>query len=638
MNNKVKELEDILGVKLEPYEYEKREKNSYQIYKQFNQDKDIHKLYLNNLHIESFNNVNNIFGLTIKDATISSLSELLKIKNLYRLTLENVSFENSDNEIILNETLLNITIRNTTFNAVSLINCIALKFAFFTNCKIDHSYAISELPKIYQLEFNNCSLEKLEHYTKHSNYSKNHQWLRISNMTFENINSFICFQETKNITLINCNIKYISDLYLFEKLDSFHIDSNTNTEYTAKTTHKHQKIYCKILQSEQVINLKNIFPIIHYIDKLHFENLKVDKLDFIENFINVKYLSFDKSDVYLDSFLDISSNIETLNLQDSTFKKTKYLTKFTKLINIETNSETGINSLKELLPLKDQLKTFISFDDEFKDIDIINQFQQLDLLKVNGAESSSLNQILSMENLKSLYLYIDFEEKEEITTINLKELKNIERLNLCNHNVNYEGFKHLKELKSLRVKYDFQKISPLPTLEKLERLQIDGEEKITLSSKEFPNLKELSIQGDNIIKIELTNLEILECPYVKHFNSFGKMLNLKKLYIQDTDKLSEILTNTPNLTHLRIDELKQTNFSILKSLQKLEYLDFSNEYLSLNENIIDITALNYLLNLKEVNLFGFKKLENQLNNPEIAVYRGIGQIHFHIYEEDDLWI
>lgn len=633
--NKIKKLEKLLGIKLQPYEYGEREKNSYKINKQFNK---IHELYLNEVHLENFDNIIDISGLTIKDSTVNSLSELLKLKKLYRLTLENVIFEDFGNKTILNETLLNITIKNVNFNAVNLINCIGIKFASFSNCKIDNSYALSKLPNLYQLDFNNCKLEKLESNSKNTSNSRNLQWLDISNMTFENIQSFLCFQKTKSIRLTNCNVKSISDLYLFKELESFHIDSNTNIEYTDKTTYRHSSIYCEILQSEQVINFKNIFPIIHYIDKLHLENLKVDRLELIENFINVKHLSFEKSDVYLDSFLDLSSNIETLRLQDSTLKKTKYLDKFTKLKTIETNSgEGGIDSLKELLPLKNQLKTLISFDDELKDLGIINNFQQLELLQINGAESKALGQILSLEQLKHLYLYVDFDDDEEIT-INLKNLKSIDRLNFSNYNVTYKGFEHLKELKALRVAYDFQKINPFPKMEKLERLQFKGEGEITISSKEFPNLRELKIEGDAIIALDVPSLEILECPYIKDFSEVTEMPNLKKLCIKETDKLSDVLHKVPNLTHLQIKDFKRTNLDVFTVLRKLEYFDFSNEYLDSNENIIDIKALNSFPNLKEANISGLEKLESQLNNPEIAVYFRMPYIHFHIYKEDDLWI
>ena len=178
-------------------------------------------------------------------------------------------------------------------------------------------------------------------------------------------------------------------------------------------------------------------------------------------------------------------------------------------------------------------------------------------------------------------------------------------------------------------------------MEKLERLNFSGEGEISLSLEEFPNLKELKIEGDIIIKLDLPTLEVLECPYIERISDFGKMPNLKKLHITNTEKLSDILNNTPNLTHLQIENLNQTSFKILKSLKKLEFLNFSNEYLELGyiiSDITDIKVLNCLPYLKEVNLFGFEKLEEQLNNPEVAVYYGMTQIHFHIYDEDDLWI
>lgn len=630
MSEIIKKIERILSVKLAPHQYGKRVENAYHLH-----NGKLHELYLNNLEIETFEDVKKVYGLTIKNATISSLSELLRL-NIYRLTLENVVFKNSNESIIANDTLQHVRFKNTYFNAQHLRNCADLKFAFFYDCKIENLYETSRFPKLYQLSLDNITWDTLEK----SNLppTQNDPSLTISNMQFDDIAIFSPFANITSLTVINCHIKSISNLYCFKKLENFEIDSDSIIENTEFTTHKHQAISCEITQGTQPIDLQYLFPIANHINKLSFCNLKEKQLYHIEKFNMVNTLVFDKSDAYLDAFLPIASQIKTIFIQDSSFKETKHLEQFINLTTIETNAmdDLGVKNLKELLPIKNQLKTFVSFDDECENFEFINEFSALEYLKIVSVSLSVATQILKLKSLKHLYLHVNIDEEEENQEkplLNINNLTNLERLNISYRDINVIGYEDLKQLKSLRIENGVDEINSFPRMEHLERLNFEGQGKINISSERFPNLKELKIEGTDInLTLNLPKLEILEIPYINHIDALGEMPNLKRLYLPKTNTFSNIFKNTPNITHLHFEEFERDDLEFLQPLKKLKYLNL------LNGTVSNISALNALPNLKEVNLSGLDHLESQLENPEKAVYLWINRRHFHVYDEDNLWI
>ncbi|MCH2229182.1 MAG: hypothetical protein MK105_02465 [Crocinitomicaceae bacterium] len=630
MNQKIKKIERLLKVKLAPHQYGKREENAYSLH----QDK-VNELYLNNLDIDTFADIKEIYGLTIKNATVSSLSTLLQV-NIYRLTLENVVFKNTEDSIITNDTLRNITYTNTNFNAKHLSNCTDLKFVFFHDCKIENLYEICSLPKLYQLHFDNVTLAKLEK----SKFppAPRHWSLDISNMQFNDIEMWLPFANIKYLRLHNCHIKSISNLYCFKKLEAFDIDSDCVIENTELTNHKHQHIRCEITQGKQPINLQHLFPIANYINQISFCDFKEKQLQHIEKFKYLNTLVFDKSTMHLDAFLPIASQIKTINIQDSYFKPTQNLKQFTCLSTFETNAmdDLGLTSLKELLPIKHQLKTFISFD-ECEDLESISEFSKLEFLQINGIELCAATQILKLSSLKHLYFYVNLNEEEENKhqerpILSLENLTNLERLNVTDSDVDHTGFEHLKQLKALRIDCGVDELNSFPKMERLERLNIEGEGNIIISLERFPNLKELKVGGTNVtLTINLPLLEILEILYVTEVTYLSKMPQLKKLRLPQTTDVAAIFKLTHNLRYLHFEDFEQENLEFLKPLQQLEYLN-------LDGKVADISTLNSLNNLKEVNLSGLEHLESQLENAEHAVYYPGFRLRFHVYEEDDLWI
>jgi len=626
----IKKIERLLNVELAPYKYDEREENAYRSY----QGK-LTELYLNNLDIDTFADIKQIYGLTIKNATVSSLSVLLQV-NVYRLTLENVVFKNTNDSIITNDTLQNITFTNIYFNAKNLRNCTDLKFAFFHDCKIENLYEISCLPKLYQLHFDNITLGKLEK-PKLSSASR-HRILDISNMQFNDIAMWLPFANIKYLMVHNCHIQSMSNLYCFEKLESFELDSDSIIENTEFTNHKHQSIKCEVKQGTRSIDLQQLFPIVNYVNELSFCNFKEKEIHHIEKFKSVTALVFEKSEVYLDAFIQIASQINTVSIQDSSFKSTKHLKQFTNLTTVDTNSDDlGIKSLKELIPLKDQLKKFVSWDSECEDLECINEFSRLEYLQISGVSLSVAAQILKMKSLKHLYLYVGIKEEEdknkENPVFSLQHLTNLERLNVSFADVSYTGFEHLKKLKGLKIEYGGNEINSFPKMDSLERLNIQGEGKINISLEKFPNLKELKVEGQDInLILNHPQLEILEIPYINKVAFLVEVPNLKRLHLPKTDAFSDVFKRTPNLIYLDFLEFEKDNLDFLKPLQQLEYVNL------MNGTVSNISALNALPNLKEANLYGLQHLEKQLEQPEVAVYLWINRTPFYVYEEDDLWI
>lgn len=295
----------------------------------------------------------------------------------------------------------------------------------------------------------------------------------------------------------------------------------------------------------------------------------------------------------------------------------------------------------------------------------LTKFRALEQLSVTITSVKTANDILCLENLNmlSIWIKLDPETQPENTYIlNVSALQNLHNLSLScisnsENNGNkfiIEGIGHLKNLKELCLECDCQleieELSELTQLSKLTLYEVDiqsipkVESLKTLSSShryldefncagKFPNLENLKIEGFPSINIgQLNKLKILVMGArdfdLENATCFDHVPNLEQLSLTWCDifvvkkigqlKNLKFLDLSENLELVNIDELET-----LKALEKLNLYD---------NKISDIRVLNKLPNLKQVGLagnnIGRQEVAEQLDKPEIAYFMGRPHVPF----------
>lgn len=629
----IQKIEEILGVKLE--------KNTYSL-----RNEHIERLQLDDLVIDDFSKLfpylEELRSLKINNSTIPNFSQLLHF-DCYNLRLDNVKFQNNNCDT-KGKLPGHLIFSNMKFDAACLkcftkSNVTVFRTVEFRNCHIENIQYINEIDSIYWLTFNKITFT--HKYKKTSKKTTRH--LSIHNSNFEDI-TFLPFKDSlENIEFDHCQIGSIAGLTKFPKLKEITIDSDTIIEdKSVQENPSDKKIIGVLNQSKSPLNLRMITSFKQFISELKFNNYKGKKIDFIEEFENIKHLSFYKSKVYVDAFLPIAKQIETIYFSNSTIKKHKYFRCFENLTQLETASygenSRGLKTLKKLLPLKRQLKVLDIYErQKLKASHLIKEFEVLESLKIDcKTPIKTVKNILTLKNLKKLSLRV---ESKKIT-LNLKDLKQLEFL-ILETKIKFTGFEHLKKLKSLKIGENYSSklildINSLPRMESLKRLNLDRYDYEIKGLEQFPNLEYLKIRSPKIRLGRFENLKVLdlENSSIKDFSTFKKLPTLEKLDLSSI--CSEInldgIHKFPNLKYLSFLESNLIDISLLEPLKKLEYLDlFSTE-------VEDIRVLNTLPNLKGVNTSSWSYLEEQLDKPEIAVYYGFLPIYFKIWEEDEFGI
>ena len=634
IDEKTKRLEGILGIK--PGE-----------------DYTISDISLKNLTIDDFPillpYLNNIRTLRLSNSVISNVSELMKLNRCIYFQLDNVTFQNNDCTII-KDFPYEIRFSNMNFDA----NCMnglqtsgprkGHKHLFIKNCHIDNIQELSNIEGLYSLH-----LDKIT-FTYHPKKIKEKSiWMiHISDSQFEDI-SFIPFK--KSVTYIefkNCQIGSFDGISEFKKLEKIKIDTDSSVERLQEIKNRiNKQIKCHFVQTEKPFGLKKILGLKNYINHLHFTNLKEKTIDNLGKFKKVKVLSFDKSKFYVDAFLHIAKQIESVEMRDSAIKKHNYLENFLNLTNFESicfsRDGKSIRNFSKLLPLKNQLKELDFYEDDEMHKKPANysieQFTALESLKI-GYEISSqtAESILKLEKLKKLNIDVTKTKK----VFDLGNLKRLEFL-IFNSRVQFTGFENLKRLKSLQIVNDRKfDVKTLPEMKSLKRLNFSAYDSSIKDLERFPNLEFLKLQGVKKLQLKaLKKLKVLdlENSRIKDFSSFETLPSVEKLNLSNIQGNINLegISKFPNLKWLTFLESEELDdISGLESLKKLERLDLYKT------KVTDIRVLNTLPNLKEVNLLVDNakelNLESQLNHREIVIYCGLPSVNLWIWERDEFGI
>jgi Leucine-rich repeat (LRR) protein/gamma-glutamylcyclotransferase (GGCT)/AIG2-like uncharacterized protein YtfP len=264
------------------------------------------------------------------------------------------------------------------------------------------------------------------------------------------------------------------------------------------------------------------------------------------------------------------------------------------LRNLEDLSISGNFSKipKELSKLQNLKK--LNLNSNVKDVSILQQLPNLESLEISLNQQKA-NQKISIKNLINL------------KTILIQYFKSVEILNLPN-------------LKKLSSKLEEVKISNLPSLEEIEvrDFKIPAEFKRQLKNiyfetfngeidlSEFPNLKELSLDGGSFSIIGKTELKSLSIQHTRSITELlPKLESLEELYLRGirlNSKPNKIFKNFPISKKLKKVSLCNNGCSKefpkwIRELSELEYLSL-DDYCS--TEIPD--WIDELQNLKEISI------------------------------------
>lgn len=645
--NAIQQIEEILGIKLEKKRYGKsydpNQKNTYSLRREH-----IESLRLDNVVIDDFAtllpHLEKLSHLKINDSTIQNFSELLSLRYA-DLRLNKVIFKNNDCDITgaLPRHLIfsNMQLDAVCLRGITKNNVEGFRQTEFKNCHIDNIQEIDNLDQISLLIFDNITFT---HQPKEAS-KKATRRLMIHNTNFADV-AFLPFSDSiENIEFENCQIGSIAGLTRFPKLDEIRIDSDTTIEDKSSPENPFQnEITCIITQGKRPLDLREIISLKDAIYTLHLHNYEERSIDFIGEFKNVKHLSFYESKAYIDAFLPIAKQIETISFTQSIIKKYNYFGYFKNLVSLESTNydedNRGLSTFKKIRPLKRQLKVLEIYDHQkIHASHLIKEFTALESLKIAyEVPVQTAEYILTLQNLKKLSLSI--EEKDY--TLSLEKLKKLEFLILEADN-DFVGFEHLTQLKSLKIGDSISTpvidVNALPRMESLQRLNLVSYDYEIKGLAQFPNLEALRLKGAPKVqlgKLEKLKVLSLENSSIEGFSTFEELPSLEKLDLSSIyNKLNlEGFHKFRNLQYLTFLESEVDDISHLEPLKKLEYLDLYCTAVS------DVQVLNTLPNLKEVNLavLGSKNLEKQLEKPEIAIYCGLPAICIWIWEEDEFGV
>ncbi|CAL6093126.1 Conserved_hypothetical protein [Hexamita inflata] len=248
------------------------------------------------------------------------------------------------------------------------------------------------------------------------------------------------------------------------------------------------------------------------------------------------------------------------------------------------------------------------------------KLKQLDISETNRSDISNLK--------LPLLRILTLRRNKAIDLSSLHCLENLEELDLSyNITVYINPLQHLKQLQILKLSYcNLKSVQTLEPLTNLVELDVSGNKNIDLQLlKYLVNLKKLNISKTKTYKIDdlqpLNNLEELNISYneIANINVLKYFLNLSNLNLTETkiqnieilqfEQLKEFnISNYPEIDFQPVQKMvllqklslcgnMLENISFLEGLINLEHLNLFN-----NENLADITPLQYLVNLTNLDI------------------------------------
>ncbi|WP_343662183.1 leucine-rich repeat domain-containing protein [Chryseobacterium mucoviscidosis] len=646
------------------------------------------KLYLSNIHFENFSALEPVFEtlryLTLIDCSIGSLQDLHRMK-LWCLTLKNCSVSNEkmfdpDHQKVEPSYLYfqNLNLENMDIPHPGFFLPISnhLEYVTFTDCTVGNICELNLFPALYSLDIDNTNFIESADDIQYQRKPDGHfTFLSFDNMKLKDFNSFISISKgLSHLSLYDCEVESLKSVCQFTDLKELYISPDLKINDLSIPDNdliQFELKQCIILGAgsydpdEDLIipdfDVKLLSSIASYIKSLKINSHNLINIPHLKHFTRLNELNFDKCSINLENYSSIAHQIQVIDIDTTKIENQEAFKYFTHLqeIRFTTNYNESENyiDLEKLLPLKHHIKKIYIPDREtVLNVDQLKHFTALEELYTKADSLELAQDILSIESLKDLSLYIA-EQTPEITeavALDLQQLKNIEELSVSvRDNVSFKGIGDLRSLKTLTIDTDFdvENLIALPSLQKLSiegrvinrlprleqikvlDLQIEEDSEIALL-KNFPNVEKLQVRIPEEQKIDICGLEklrvlVFDCNDLNSIAAFEDLPALEELDLSNCGLTT--IFNLDKLTNLKMLNLEENAIESIEGLENLKNLERLNLY---DNKISDISLVNKLPKLYQVNIAGNelneKDVEKQLDKPEIATWYGRPYTPFRI--------
>ena len=379
----------------------------------------------------------------------------------------------------------------------------------------------------------------------------------------------------------------ISQMNKLELLYIFGIDFDMSLLADMKNMKELKIERSEIANFDKISNLKDL----EYLD---LADVEIDDITCIGNLTNLQSLSMDSTGITDISSLSNLKNLKTLSLQGHEISDVSALNSNTKLEILklshlgDTIDISMLNNLENLVELE-------IYNSVISSISIIEKFHSLEKLTITATnyledEQNSIYALSNLKNLKELeidlwhYSYVSeiVLQSDKLTSINIS-MENLTSLGLFNNN---------PQLSSVFIRKSL--ISSLAFLNHCPNLI-----ELTLSSstKDFINYSVIN---------DLTGLEKLSITHYASGSRSLKQINID--FIDKLDKLTELRLYTSNVQDYSqiqyLKNLKTLNLSgcSVDNVIWLEHLDNIEDLNISWTDVKDISGLAHLINLKKLDI------------------------------------
>lgn len=674
MNNIVSRLETALNIKLKRSTTKSEmNENTYCI------SNGLDRLCLSHIHFENFSALEPIFEtlryLTLIECSIADSLDLHQIK-LESLTLKRCSISSEE---AFNPDIPKARTAHHHFQFLYLEDMHVphpgfflpisnhLEYITFIKCTVSNGYELNLFPALYVLTINDTHFIESSNDIQYQRESGGQfTLLNFENMQLENFDYFVPISSSISILdLYNCEVTSLKSICEFPNLKTLRLSPNiqvNDSDIPDNSIQQFELKNCIITPKTRSygwdksltipdFNTEFLVSIAPYIQTLIIENHNLINIYHIKHFSRLNELNFKQCFLDLNNYISVASQIQNIEIDTVETKNQEAFKYFTKLESLEFSSNHTENThhidLKKLIPLKEHLKRMTFYDSEaVLNIDELKHFTAVEKLFTTVDSLALAQNILSIESLKDLSLYIDEQTPEilEPVTLDLQQLKNVEELRLMvSDEIHFKGIGNLKSLRTLTLNTNCdvenlgalasleklvvkgEVINKLPRLEQIKVLSLEIEEAciVTLLEK-FPNLEKLKIHITEEQKIDISGLEklkvlVFDCNSFDSIVSFENLPSLEELDLGNCEISS--ISKLDTLTSLKTLNLADNEIENIEGLQNLKNLERLNLF---SHKISDLSILNKLPKLREVNVpcnhLTKEEIEKQFDKPEIVLW------------------
>ncbi|KAL9645751.1 hypothetical protein ABK040_003483 [Willaertia magna] len=409
-------------------------------------------------------------------------------------------------------------------------------------------------------------------------------------------------RKIKNDNFIPLEIIYEISKYIRNIKDFLHLTQINKYYYENLLINENKKVneIISIILKEMDFNVTPSKSLPHYLfDKLESvaENSLAYKkeLEMLTKFTNLKILHF--SDLSEDYTFKYLPKLEELNIVGGQLKKDSFLNlkhiKKLLLHSCDINNSDLDNCLQNFTNLTELKIINCENHEKFtgKCLQKLNQLKNLNIMF----------SLIEDENLKNLtnLTKLNISNCDNIKGTCFKYLKNLEFLKA--HGTNVKHLNELTKLKKLKISpisFDGEtNTSFLKNMTNLEYLEIVVEECDDEDFKNLTKLKYLNLEGSGLsgkFINYLTSLEELQCC-VSGIEDDSCLKNVKRLILENTPELTDsYLKQFKNLVKFKLNDIDNINGDCFLDLINLEKLDIAGTTKIKDEHLINLKKLKSL--------------------------------------------